>query len=99
MPTKDNPTINLHSIVKQRLKEQNKTLAQLCEALNISRQYYGRAMREKTLKLSQLETIAGYLEIPLPELILPAYYEEKETKMIQGNIDFVRGNTFLNTNH
>jgi transcriptional regulator with XRE-family HTH domain len=86
-------TISLHFVIKQTLRNKNLTMEDMFSHIGITRQGYGQAMNGKTIKLSQLEAIAGFLEIPLPELLLPVYYTETESKMIKGNIDFVRSKT------
>ena len=82
--------MTLHGIIKQRLKERGKTLANLLKHIEISRAGYGQAIKKNAIKLSQIERIAEFLEMPVPELLLPLYYEETETDLILANINYVR---------
>ena len=87
---KYNKLITLHSLIKLRLKERGKTLEEMFAYLKISRAWYGKTLKNQTTKLTLLEGIAAFLEISLPEFLLPLYYNETESKMIQANIDFIR---------
>jgi transcriptional regulator with XRE-family HTH domain len=81
--------MTLHEIIKKRLKEREKLLEDLFVYMKISRPGYGKAIKGN-IKLNQIEKIAEFLEIPVPELLLPLYYEETEKDLIQSSINFVR---------
>lgn len=78
----------LHQIIKERLKQRGLILEDLFLALDISRAGYGKAINSKIIKLSQLETIADYLQVPLPELLLDLYYDNPKAEMIKNTILF-----------
>lgn len=82
-------TNSLHLLVKKQLKLQGKQLSDLFAHMDISRQGYGKAIKGN-IKLKHIETIANFLKIPVPELLLPLYYTEPETRAITGTIDHLR---------
>ena len=80
---------SLHKVIKLRLKERGNTINDLIEYLKISRQGYTKAIKNN-VSLTQLEQIASFLKLPVPELLLPIYYTEKEARAMSAAIDYLR---------
>jgi transcriptional regulator with XRE-family HTH domain len=56
-----------YSRIKDILKEKKMSQTKIADLIGMTREGYGRMIRDKTLKVSTLEKISGYLEVPITD--------------------------------
>lgn len=88
--------MDLNTAIKQRLKDKGLLLNSLIEHLDISRAGYHKAIHSHTLKLRQIEKIAEYFKISVPELLFPIYLDEAEAAIYSSIAAHIRELKFAN---
>jgi len=83
-------TISLKTVINQHLRAQKKTTQSLSDYLGMSRVNLNTMLNNKRLAFEHLEKVAEYLNIPLPELLVPVFYSTNEAKIISGIIGEIR---------
>ncbi len=82
--------MTLQQAINAQLKAQKKTVAQMVGYVGMSTVNYSKMVKNNRLAFEHVEKIAQFLNIPLPELLLPVYYNENEAAIIGGIIAEVR---------
>lgn len=78
----------LQLIIKSKLKQQGKTIEELCTSLQISRAGYSQSFKKESIKLSQIEDIAAFLNIPVPLLLLDLYFDNYQSEIVRNTFFF-----------
>lgn len=86
-------TISLKSIITAQLKARKKTKEDLAAYLGMTRVNLQKQLNRNRLAFEYLEKTAEFLQVPLPELLVPLYYTESEAKAIGSILHYVREKT------
>ncbi|MGD9930186.1 MAG: helix-turn-helix domain-containing protein [Mangrovibacterium sp.] len=82
--------MTLQQAINTQLKARKKTVAQMVKYVGMSTVNYSKMIKENRLAFEYVEKIAQFLDMPLPELLLPVYYNKNEAAIIGGIIGEVR---------
>jgi transcriptional regulator with XRE-family HTH domain len=86
-------TISLQSIISAQLKARKKKKEDLAVYLGMTRVNLQKQLNHNRLAYEYLEKTAEFLQVPLPELLVPLYYTESEAKVIGSILQHVREKT------
>jgi len=82
--------MTLQQAINAQLKAQKKTVAQMVDYMGMTTVNYSKMIKSNRLAFVYIEKISQFLNVPLPELLLPVYYNENEAAIIGGIIAEVR---------